>query len=270
MRVGDIEITALHDGRWRLPATAMYSNTDEDWLPHRQFLDDDGMLPCELGGFLVRSGERLVLVDTGAGASPDPAFGRLLTSLSAVGVSPDDISDVVLTHLHFDHVGWASDGERAVFPNATYRCDARDWDFFVGPDGYDEGPHLAQLGGLPATDRLAPVEGRLETWSSDIAIAGGIGLRAAPGHTPGSTVVVVSSGEERAILLGDAVHCPVELLEDEWEFIADVDPALARRTREALAREIEGSGIPASAAHFPEMRFGRLLPAAGRRSWVFD
>jgi hypothetical protein len=81
---------------------------------------------------------------------------------------------------------------------------------------------------------------------------------------------VVSSGEERAILLGDAVHCPVELLEDEWEFIADVDAALARRTRAALVREIEGAGIPVAAAHFPEMRFGRMLPAAGRRNWVFD
>jgi glyoxylase-like metal-dependent hydrolase (beta-lactamase superfamily II) len=270
MRVGDVEITALHDGQWRLPATVMYSNTEEDWLPHRQFLGDDGMLPCELGGFLVRSGERLVLVDTGAGPNPDPAFGRLLASLAAVGLSPDDITDVVLTHLHFDHVGWASDGERAVFANATYRCDERDWDFFVGPEAYDEGPHLALLGGLSATDRLSPVAARLETWSSDVAIAPGVDLRAAPGHTPGSTVVVVSSGEERAILLGDAVHCPVELLEDEWEFIADVDPALARRTRAALVREIEGAGIPVAAAHFPEMRFGRLLPAAGGRNWVFD
>jgi len=270
VKVGDIEITALHDGRWQLPPTAMYNNTDADWLPHRQFLDEDGTLPCELGGFLVRTGERLVLVDTGAGPSEDPKFGRLLASLAAAGFAPADITDVVLTHLHFDHVGWTSDGERAVFANATYRCDERDWGFFVGPDAYDEGPHLALLGGLPASERLGPVQTRMETWASDVAIAPGVDLRAAPGHTPGSTVVVISSGTERAILLGDAVHCPVELLEEEWEFMADVDPALARRTREALAREIEGTGIPVAAAHFPEMRFGRLLPGSGQRSWVFD
>ncbi|HVM64949.1 MAG TPA: hypothetical protein VMU14_08820, partial [Acidimicrobiales bacterium] len=68
----------------------------------------------------------------------------------------------------------------------------------------------------------------------------------------------------------DVVHCPVELLEDEWEFIADVDKDLARRTREALAREFEGTDVPMSAAHFPDMRFGRLLPGEGQRSWVFD
>jgi glyoxylase-like metal-dependent hydrolase (beta-lactamase superfamily II) len=270
MRVGDIEITALHDGCWRLPAAAMYGNTEDDWLPHRQFLDEDGLLPCELGGFLIRTGERLVLVDTGAGPSDSPEFGRLLASLAGAGHRPDDITDVVLTHLHFDHVGWTSDGDQAVFPNATYRCDERDWGFFVGPGGHDESFALARLGGLSATERLTPVAPRFETWASDIAIAPGVDVRAAPGHTPGSTVVVVSSGTERALLLGDVVHCPVELLEDEWEFIADVDKDLARRTREALAREIEGAGIPAAAAHFPDMRFGRLLPAAGRRTWVFD
>ena len=248
----------------------MYGNTAEDWLPHQQFLDEDGMLPCELGGFLVRSGERLLLVDTGAGQLDQPGFGRLLESLAAAGHRPDDITDVVLTHLHFDHVGWTSDGERAIFPNATYRCDERDWHFFVGPEGHDESVALSMLGGLSATERLTPVAPRFETWSSDAAIAPGIDLRTAPGHTPGSTVVVLSSGTERAMLLGDVVHCPVELLEEEWEFIADVDKELARRTRAALAREIEGSGIPAAASHFPDMRFGRLLPAGGRRSWVFD
>ena len=65
MRIGDIEIAPLHDGCRRLPATAMYANTEGDWLPHRQFLDEAGMLPCELGGFLIRTGERLVLVDSG-------------------------------------------------------------------------------------------------------------------------------------------------------------------------------------------------------------
>ena len=91
---------------------------------------------------------------------------------------------------------------------------------------------------------------------------------AAPGHTPGSTVVVLSSGSEPALLLGDAVHCPVELLDDEWAGIGDVDPDLAARTRVALAREIEGNDVPVAAAHFPGLRFGRVLAAQGRRQWV--
>ena len=69
------------------------------------------------------------------------------------------------------------------------------------------------------------------------------------------------------MLLGDVVHCPMELTDSEWQFVGDVDPDLARRTREALARELEGSDVPAAAAHFPGMRFGRLLAGEGRRTW---
>jgi hypothetical protein len=82
-------------------------------------------------------------------------------------------------------------------------------------------------------------------------------------------VIVVADGAERALLLGDVVHCPVELMEDGWEALFDVDPALARRTREALARELEGTDVPVAAAHFPGLRFGRLLAGTGRRHWTF-
>jgi hypothetical protein len=72
------------------------------------------------------------------------------------------------------------------------------------------------------------------------------------------------------MLLGDVVHCAVELLDSEWEGIGDVDPVLAQRTKENLAREIEGTEVKVAAAHFPGLRFGRLLYAEGRRSWMFD
>jgi glyoxylase-like metal-dependent hydrolase (beta-lactamase superfamily II) len=90
----------------------------------------------------------------------------------------------------------------------------------------------------------------------------------APGHTPGSTIVVMSSGTARGMLLGDVVHCPVELIDEEWAGVGDVDPELAKRTRNALARELEGTDTPVAAAHFPGLVFGRLLNANGRRNWV--
>ena len=163
----------------------------------------------------------------------------------------------MFTHLHFDHVGWASDAEgRPVFPNATYRCHGSDWDhFLVG--------HRGEEAGI-----IEPVADRFETWSADGALIPGIDVLGAPGHTPGSTVIVVSSGAARAMLLGDVVHCPVELIDDEWDSMADVDPELARRTRTALNRELEGSDVPVAAAHFPGLQFGRLLAGTGRRQWV--
>jgi glyoxylase-like metal-dependent hydrolase (beta-lactamase superfamily II) len=270
VQVGAVAIEGISDGRLAAPPTAVFNKTDQDWLQHAQFLDEDGMLPIEMGGFLVRSGERLVLVDTGIGphAAPDRT-GMFMRNLAAQGVRPSEITDVVLTHLHFDHLGWATDGERRLFEEATYRCHEADWEFFMGAQPFDDSLAVSLMGGRASSELLPPIVDRLETWNEDETILPGLDVRSAPGHTPGSTVIVVSSGAERAMLLGDVVHCPAELLSDDWEMIGDVDRQLAQRTREALARELEGSDIPAAATHFPGLQFGRLLTAQGRRQWTF-
>ena len=183
----------------------------------------------------------------------------MLDSLAALGVAVEDVTDVVLTHLHYDHVGWATSKGAVVFPQATYRCHIADWEHFVtGPD--------ASPG---AVKKLSPIADRLEPFEDGQTLAPGVDVRLAPGHTPGSSIVVVSSGAARAMLLGDVVHCPFELTEPDWEALFDVDPDLAGRTRETLARELEGSGTPVAAAHFPGLAFGRLLAGEGRRTWVF-
>jgi glyoxylase-like metal-dependent hydrolase (beta-lactamase superfamily II) len=261
MQVGGLRVDAVWDGAAKMqPTQAFRGTTEEMWAPHRRFLDPDGMLVVEVGGFLVRgAGDRVVLVDAGIGVTDSPVFkgGHLLENLATVGVTPDEVTDVLFTHLHFDHIGWATRQDQIVFPNATYRCDAADWAHFVGHDER-------------ATGKLEPIEGRLSTWEGSGTILPGLDTMAAPGHTPGSTIMVLSSGTDRALLLGDVVHCPVELLDDEWGGLGDVDPDLAKRTRVALTRELEGKDIPVAAAHFQGMQFGRLLSAQGRRSWVFD
>jgi glyoxylase-like metal-dependent hydrolase (beta-lactamase superfamily II) len=270
MQVGSLEIVPIVDGSFRVAPTEAYrqgmsetapakGGSDDDWAPHRGLIGDDGMLEMALGGFLVRAGGRTVLIDAGIGARAIPGFtgGQLLVNLAGAGVTPEDVTDVVFTHLHFDHVGWATTSGRVVFPNATYRCQQHDWDHFVTAD---------RAGG--AARKLDPIEDRLVTWDRDGQIVRGIDAMVAPGHTPGSTIVVVNDSAARALLLGDVVHCPVELLDDEWAGMGDVDPELAKRTRVALARELEGDDVPFTAAHFPGMQFGRLLAAQGRRSWV--
>ena len=271
MQIGAVTIEGVSDGSLVAPPTTMFNKSDQDWLQHSQFLDEDGMLPIEFGGFLVRTGDRLALVDTGIGphSAPDTT-GRFMKNLTALGVRPSEITDVVLTHLHFDHLGWATDGERRLFDNATYRCHEADWEFFTGPAPFDDSIAVSALGGRASSEQLPPIADRLETWGGDGRILPGMDVRSAPGHTPGSTVIVISSGTARAMLLGDVVHCPAELFSDDWEMIGDVDRQLARRSREALARELAGSEIPAAASHFPGLQFGRLLTAEGRRQWSFD
>jgi glyoxylase-like metal-dependent hydrolase (beta-lactamase superfamily II) len=270
VQVGSIENMPVFDGRFELPATLFFRTTsDEDWAPHRQFLNEDGMLPLDVGGFLVRDGRRTILVDAGVGApAPSEQFGFFLESLSALGVQPPDVTDVVFTHLHFDHIGWASENGRPVFPNATYRCDRRDWDFFLSPELPEVQTGKMMGAQLTPPERLEPVADHVETWEGDATVLPGVDVRHAPGHTPGNAVIVLSSGTDRAVLLGDVVHCPVELLDTGFEAVGDVDRDLARRTRQAWIEELEGTRVPASAAHFPEMQFGRLLPAQGKRQWV--
>ncbi|HLH46309.1 MAG TPA: MBL fold metallo-hydrolase [Acidimicrobiales bacterium] len=258
MLVGEVRVDPVVDGSgWFEPTKSFRGTTPEQWAVHRDLLDTEGRLGFSMGGFLVRHAGRVVLVDVGLGPREFLGIrgGAFLEELARLGVGPADVTDVVLTHLHFDHVGWASREGRAVFPAATYRCSAADWEWFSRHPG-DE------------MDLMRPAEGQLELWDRDGPLLPGLDTLGAPGHTPGSTVLVVSSGGARAVLLGDVVHCPVELVDDEWDAMADVDPELARRTRVALNRELEGSGVPVAAAHFPGLRFGRLLAGDGRRRWV--
>jgi glyoxylase-like metal-dependent hydrolase (beta-lactamase superfamily II) len=194
--------------------------------------------------------------------------GSLPASLDALGVRPDDVTDLVFTHLHFDHIGWASAEGSAYFPNATIRCASADLEHFLA--GPDEELFVSQIyGAVPAAERLGPVLDRIETWDSDQALMSGIDVRLAPGHTPGSSVIVLSDGSARAMLLGDIIHCPLELMDDDFNLLVDHDQDLANKVREAYARELEGDEIPAAAAHFPGLQFGRLLPGEGTRRWSF-
>jgi glyoxylase-like metal-dependent hydrolase (beta-lactamase superfamily II) len=270
MKVGAIDIVPVHDGTGAVPANVLYAAGDDEWLPHRQFLDDSGQVPMEVGGFLIRgAGDSLALVDLGLGPlALGLGMGHLMDSLAALGVQPSDVTDVLFTHLHLDHIGWAVVDGAPAFPNATYRCASQDWSYFVDPGGAGPSPIAPVIGSPSEAGVLGPVPAHAELWAQRPVLPG-IDVAMAPGHTPGSTVIVLSSRGERALLLGDVVHCPVELVDTEWEVIVDVDPELARRTRESLAREYEGTDVPMAAAHFADMRFGRILPGVGTRRWVF-
>ncbi len=254
VRLGDLDVEPVHDGRGYWPANQGFV-PPHGWDAHRQFLTGDNRLPLDFGGFLVRAGDRLALIDAGAGPDhPLVEGGGLINSLAGLGVAPASVTDVVFTHLHADHIGWASVDGEPVFPRATYRCDRKDWEYFIGRD--------QRVG-----DKLLPLQPRIELWDGATALLPGVDLVPAPGHTPGSTVIVLSSGSGRAVLLGDVVHCPAELLEEDWRVLGDVDPALATRTRDRLARVLEGTATLVAAAHFPGLRFGRVILATGRRSW---
>ncbi|WP_153504843.1 MBL fold metallo-hydrolase [Cumulibacter manganitolerans] len=262
MQIGDISIDPVYDGAGTDRGTEILSRpgVDDPWACHPGVLDDAGELHMPMGGFLVRTGERVVLVDAGLGPLERPGLsgGALLESLSALGASAEDITDVIFTHLHYDHVGWATRQGRIVFPNATYRAHAADWEYFV--DGPEATPG--------ATKKLSPLRERIELFDTEHTLAPGLDARPAPGHTPGSTVYVVSSGQDRALLIGDVAHSVVELAEPDWEAVFDVDKKAAQAVRDAIAREALDTDTYVVPAHFPQMAFGRIITTEAGRRWV--
>jgi len=254
LAVGDARIDAVVDGAAWFRARDAYpeaapENVDAHFGP-------GGKVRIPIGGFLIRSNGRVVLVDCGAGplSRDDIEAGALPDALAALGLQSADVTDVLLTHLHWDHVGWATRAGAIVFERAVYRCHRADWDHFLCDER--------------AARKLSPLQDRLETWDAAGPILAGIDALPAPGHTPGHSMIVVSSGSDRAIILGDVAHCPLEFEDLEMGGIADVDPALAAKTRAWVAGELERSGTSASGPHFPELAFGRLLRGDGGRHWV--
>jgi glyoxylase-like metal-dependent hydrolase (beta-lactamase superfamily II) len=261
--LGPLRIDALLDGAlYGEPARLFGPATPIDWSMHQELLTPSGQLEIAIGGFLVRGvSDRTVLIDTGYGAD-HPSCGRLTDTLSRAGVDPTEVTDVILTHLHKDHIGGVMERGRITFPNATYRCHAADWAYFS--------EQAVPRDVAPPAEKLAAVEARLETWDSSCTLLPGLDIVEAPGHTPGSSIVVLSAQERRAVILGDVVHCAVQLLEPEWSTMFDVDPAMAAQTRARLVRELEGEGVEVAGGHFPGLSFGRLVRGAGRRRFVFS
>jgi len=265
--IGDLDVLVVSDGSIKIPATLYFRDTTaEQWEPHKRWLDHDGNVDFPMACFLVRSGDRRVLIDTGLGSLELFQFtgGALLSELAAAGVRPEEIDTVFVTHLHVDHCGTCAVGDagalRPVFPNATYRWTSGEhayWQSAPQPPGTSFS--LAVL-----LDALAD---RFEPADEGATIAEGISVVPTPGHTPGHAGVILSSGSERAFILGDAISCPAQLEEPEWRGLGDMDKKLARESQEIVAREIEASGALLATAHFPGLAFGRVLRGEGKRYW---
>lgn len=216
------------------------------WLsPH--FLDDGtNLVNSAIQTWLVRSEGRTILIDTGVGNHKErpyaPVWSHLetgfLANLARAGVAPEDVDIVVNTHLHTDHVGWNTylDGRSWVptFPNATYVMPKDDFDFWNPANGHRT---LFGRGNQNVfEDSVAPVHeaGQTLLWEGSHRIDAGLRLDAAPGHTPGSSVLTLASGSDRAVFVGDLLHSPVQILEPDSNSCFCENPAGARATRRRI------------------------------------
>jgi glyoxylase-like metal-dependent hydrolase (beta-lactamase superfamily II) len=260
MKVGALAIEPVYDGAGYVPGRKVLTipGRPDPWEKCGHYLDGDGNLRLTFGGFLLRSGGRVALIDAGLGEFDEDGWsgGQFLDSLRGLGVASADVTDVVFTHLHWDHIGWASRNGEIVFPNATYRVHEADWAHFM------EGPETDPIIAGP----LIPVTERVKTFDRETTLLPGLDARPVPGHTPGSTIYVVSSEDERALLTGDVLHSPAQVTDSAWECVWDLDSAAARRVRaELTAAAADGPDVIA-AAHFP---FGHVITVDGEHRFRF-
>lgn len=257
LSVGDIDVFGISDGVFRMPPEyfTLPDGAGAGWSSHQELLSEDGTVHLPIGCFVVCTAGRVVLIDAGLGPRDLEWIvgGDLPPGLAAAGFSPADVDTVFCSHVHLDHVGWLVQRGEVYFPNATVRFGAADAALVTGDGSYLKPQAVEALGT------------RVELIDGDGTIAPGVTTLAAPGHTPGHMAVVLSSGDQRALLLGDAVTCPVQLEEPDWQSISDMDRELAARTRQRLYDELEGTGDTMVGAHFPGLQMGRVLAGEGKR-----
>lgn len=252
-QVGNATLIALQDSWTTLPPSGFFGTVEETaWEPYRDLLEDDGNMFLNLGAWMVRSEGRIILVDTGIGGRPvrmplreDPTLPAVM---EAAGVKPEEVDTVAFTHLHFDHTGWNTTDEggtaKPLFGNARHVVQQREWDHWTADDAGREATRYDDvLAPLEQANLLDLVEGEQEITSELIAIP-------TPGHTPGHMSFILASGGERAYLLGDAAHHPVQLSESTWSPNADIDPKQSAETRAALFERIERENALIASGHF--------------------
>jgi glyoxylase-like metal-dependent hydrolase (beta-lactamase superfamily II) len=263
LQVGDIEVLVISDGVLPLPTTTIASNGDPAEMT--AWINDMRLPPGKfwwpLNVVVVRSGGRTVLIDAGLGAE-FPGAGRLAMRLDAAGIDPASVTDVVISHMHIDHVGgMLADGLTGrLRPDVPIHLAAAEVEFWASPDfsrnTFAGMQDVLRSAGARFADKYRR---QLRTFESEREVAPGVVVQRTGGHTPGHSVVRLASGGERLTFLGDAVfHNHFE--RPDWHNSYDHDPEESVRVRVRLLQELAASRETLVAAHvsFP---FGHVAIA---------
>lgn len=275
LRVGEIEVLVISDGVLTPPAESMATNADPAaraaWLDDR-FLSRDAF-DWALNEVVVRSGDQTILLDSGLGMEyPDfPRAGQLGLRLKNAGIDLGSVTDVVLTHMHFDHVGGLLvDGvKEQLRPDLRIHVAAAEVKFWAAPDFSRTGmpPVLADLARSAAKRFLDEYRNQLLPFEEDGEVAPGVVVTRTGGHTPGHSVVRLESNGDRLMFAGDAIF-PVSFDHPEWHNGFEHDPEEATRVRLRLMRELSETGSWLVATHMPFPSIGRVAVAGDLYRWV--
>ncbi len=271
MKLGSFEVTALSDGTVGLPVDKLLNNLPAatiEQLLARSYLK--APVETSVNGYLVNTGSKLVLIDTGAAKLFGPSLGKLAENLKASGYKPEQVDEIYVTHMHGDHVGGVMAEGKAVFPNAVVRADKREADIWLSREKMEkagEGKEVFQ----GAMASLSPylTAGRFKTFDGETELVPGVRAVPAWGHTPGHTIYVVESEGNRLVVWGDLMHvAAVQFAMPSATVSFDSDNAAAAPQRIRNYADAAAKGYYVAVAHVSFPGIGRLRADGKGYDWI--
>ena len=276
LKIGDIDVLVVSDGVLPLPTAMLAHNvapeTRAAWLSEN-FLPPEA-LDWPLNAMLARSRGQTVLVDAGLGLDPNlalPRAGQLLHRLDASGIELESVTDIVLTHMHMDHVGGllVEGVKERLRPDLRIHVSAAEVAFWAKPDF----THASMPDGFPDALRstskrfVREYENHIRVFEKECEVAPGVTAQRTGGHTPGHSVVRITSGAERLVFAGDAVF-PVGFDHPDWYNGFEHDPEEAARVRVDLLEDLAANGGLLAATHLPFPSIGRVAVDGDAFRWA--
>ncbi|MDF0582634.1 MBL fold metallo-hydrolase [Bradyrhizobium yuanmingense] len=274
-RVGDIQATVLSDGLLSGPPRIYANDAPEMELQEaliRAFLPTD-VMTLNLNTLLIETGGRRVLIEAGAAHTMGPNGGRVFGNLAAVGLKPEDIDVVVVSHTHPDHVGNLrnANGGKS-FPRATVYLPEADWNFFVrGEPDLSYMPVNAEFRrrfGEAIKRSVEPIAADAVLYQAGTEIVPGLTTLAAQGHTPGMATFLVHSGSSQLLLTADLAYHPVVNVDRNWRPGPDRDKDAALQSRRRIFDRAAADKLLVLGFHYPFPGLGRILRTDGGYAWV--
>lgn len=270
--VGDVKITALSDGTVPQDLHVLLRGTTKqkiDALLKHSFLSNP--VEASINAFLFRDGDKLVLVDTGAGDFFGAGFGgKLVSSLALVGVTPKQVTDILLTHAHDDHMGGLVHEGGLTFPNATVHLSKADLDFFLDRENSKRTGYAMSYFDQAFTALEPCVKaGKIKTFTAAEEVLPGVTVEPHPGHTPGSVFYRLESRGQAIVFIGDIIHlASVQAPDPEVTITYDVNPAMAAATREQALSSLADQRTLVAVPHLAFPGVGHFRRVGSGYEWV--
>jgi glyoxylase-like metal-dependent hydrolase (beta-lactamase superfamily II) len=273
MMLGDFEVTAISDGTVKLPVRDLLTNTTQakvDRALKRSFIAHP--VETSVNGYLINTGSKLVLIDSGAGSLFGPTLGDLTKNLKAAGYSPEQVDEIYITHLHADHVGGITSNGAMVFPNAIVRVDKADADFWLSEKNLAAAPKDSKgfFEGAQASMKPYQAADKVKTFSGNTELVPGIRAVATHGHTPGHSVYVVVSKGEKLVLWGDLMHVAAVQFDEPGVTIKfDSESKSAAKERAKAYADAAKNGYLVGSTHIAFPGLGHVRKDAGSKGYAW-